>query len=63
MSVAKTTGKTALSIATGTTPIALLSLVMNGLKTTVTTKEGIDDTIQSIGNYLKDAKNYRGHIK
>lgn len=56
MSVAKTTGKTALSIATGTTPIALLSLVMNGLKTTVTTKEGIDDTIQSIGNYLKDAK-------
>lgn len=56
MSVAKTTGKTALGIATGTAPITLLSSAMDVLKSTVTTKEGIDGAIDSIGGYLKEAK-------
>lgn len=56
MSVAKATGKTALGIATGTAPITLLSSAMDVLKSTVTTKEGIDGAIDSIGGYLKEAK-------
>lgn len=56
MSVAKTTGRTALGIATGTAPITLLSSAMDILKSTVTTEEGITGAIESIGGYLKDAK-------
>ena len=55
-SVAKTTGKTALGIATGTAPITLLSSAMDALKSTITTEEGITGAIESIGGYLKDAK-------
>lgn len=56
MSVAKTAGKTALGIATGTAPITLLSSAMDTLKSTVTSEEGIAGAIESIGSYLKDAK-------
>lgn len=56
MSVAKTSGKTALGIAMGTAPITLLSSAMDILKATVTTQEGITGAIESIGGYLKDAK-------
>ena len=56
MSVAKTSGKTALGIAMGTAPITLLSSAMDVLKATVTTQEGITGAIESIGGYLKDAK-------
>lgn len=56
MTVAKTAGKTALGVATGTAPITLLSSAMDILKETVTTKEGIDGAIDAIGGYLKDAK-------
>ncbi len=56
MTVAKTAGKTALGIATGTAPLTLLSSTMDILKSTVTTEEGIAGAIESIGGYLKDAK-------
>lgn len=56
MSVAKTAGKTALGIATGTAPITLLSSTIDTLKATVTTEEGVTGAIETIGGYLKDAK-------
>lgn len=56
MSIAKTTGKAALGIATGTAPITLLSSAMDVLKATVTTEEGINGAIDSIGAYLKESK-------
>lgn len=56
MTVAKATGKTALGIATGTAPLTLLSSTVDILKSTVTTAEGIDKAVESIGSYLKDAK-------
>lgn len=59
MTVAKTAGKTALGIATGTAPLTLLSSTMDILKSTVTTEEGIAGAIESIGGYLSDAKSQR----
>lgn len=56
MTVAKTAGKTALGIATGTAPIAILSSVHDILKNTVSTEEGITNAIDAIGGYLKDSK-------
>lgn len=56
MTVAKTAGKTALGIATGTAPIAVLSSVRDMLKSTVTTQEGIANAIDVIGGYLKESK-------
>ena len=56
MTVAKTAGKTALGIATGTAPLTLLSSTMDILKSTVTTEEGIAGAIESIGGYLSDAR-------
>lgn len=56
MSVAKTVGKTALGIATGTAPLTLLSSALDVLKTTASTEDGIQGAIESIGGYLKDAK-------
>ena len=56
MTVAKTAGKTALGIATGTAPIAMLSSVHDILKNTVSTEEGITNAIDVIGGYLKESK-------
>lgn len=56
MAVAKAAGKTAFGVATGTAPLTLLSSAMDILKSTVTTKDGINGAIESIGGYLKDAK-------
>lgn len=56
MTVAKTAGKTALGIATGTAPIAVLSSVRDMLKSTVTTQEGIANAIDVIGGYLEESK-------
>lgn len=56
MTVAKTAGKTALGIATGTAPIAILSSVHDILKNTVSTEDGITNAIDSIGGYLKESK-------
>lgn len=55
MTVAKTAGKTALGFATGTAPITILSSALDVLKT-ATTDAGIAGAIDSIGNYLKEAK-------
>lgn len=55
MNVAKTAGKTALGLATGTAPLTLLSSTMDILKATVTSEEGIAEAIESIDGYLKDA--------
>ncbi len=48
MKVAKTASKTAMGIATGTAPFTLLSSAMDILKSTVTTKEGIDGAIDAL---------------
>lgn len=56
MSVAKTAGKTAVGLATGTAPITVLSSVFDMLKKTVSTEEGLTTAIDSIGGYLKEAK-------
>ena len=56
MTVAKTAGKTALGIATGTAPITVLSSVYDILKDTVSTEEGITNAIDAIGGYLKESK-------
>lgn len=56
MTVAKTAGKTALGIATGTAPITILSSVHDILKNPVSTEEGITNAIDAIGGYLKESK-------
>lgn len=56
MTVAKTAGKTALGIATGTAPLAVLSSTYEALKKATTTDEGIITTIDAIGGYLKESK-------
>lgn len=56
MTVAKTAGKTALGIATGTAPLAVLSSAYEALKKATTTDEGITTTIDAIGGYLKESK-------
>lgn len=56
MTVAKTAGKTALGLATGTAPLTLLSSTMDILKSSVSTDDGIAGAIDSIGGYLKEAK-------
>ena len=56
MTVAKTVGKTALGVATGTAPLTLLSSTMDILKSTVTSEDGIDKAIESIGGYLREAR-------
>lgn len=54
MSVAKTAGKTAVGLATGTAPLTLLSSAVDVLKSTVTSETGISRAIESIDGYLKD---------
>ena len=56
MAVAKTAGKTALGIATGTAPMAVLSSVYDILESTVSKEEGITSAIDVIGGYLKESK-------
>lgn len=54
MTVAKTAGKTALGIATGTAPIAVLSSVRDMLKSTVTTQEGMDNMTSIVQSLAKE---------
>lgn len=49
MSVAKTAGKTALGIATGTAPLTLLSSALDVLKTTASIEDGIQGAIEYNG--------------
>lgn len=56
MTVAKTAGKTALGIATGTTPITILSSVHDTLKNAISTEEGITNAVNTIDEYLTKIK-------
>lgn len=56
LSVAKTSGNIALSVATGTPPINLLTGIVETLKSTVSEKDKIEGTIDKIGTFLKDSK-------
>jgi hypothetical protein len=56
LSVAKTAGSVAFSAATGIPPIGLLSNLMDNLKGSVTDKEKVTTAIESVGQYLTDAK-------
>lgn len=56
LSVAKAAGGVAFSAATGIPPIGLLSSLMENLKGSVTDKEKVTTAIESVGEYLTDAK-------
>jgi len=56
LSVAKAAGGVAFSAATGIPPIGLLSSLMDNLKGSVTDKEKVETAIESVGEYLTDAK-------
>jgi hypothetical protein len=56
MNVAKGAGSFALTMATGATPIGLLSNILERLQGGVSDEEKVKATIESVGQYLKDAK-------
>lgn len=56
MNVAKGAGSVALTMATGTPPIGLLSNILDRLQGGVSDEEKVKETIESVGQYLKDAK-------
>lgn len=56
LSIAKVAGSVSFSTATGIPPIGLLSSLMDNLKGSVTDKEKVATTIESVGEYLSDAK-------
>jgi len=56
LSVAKAAGGVAFSAATGIPPIGLLSNLMENLKGSVADKEKVSNAIESVGEYLTDAK-------
>lgn len=56
LSVAKAAGSVAFSAATGIPPIGLLSNLMDNLKGSVADKEKVATAIESVGEYLTDAK-------
>ncbi len=56
LSLAKATGGVAFSSATGIPPIGLLSNLMENLKGSVADKEKVSNAIESVGEYLTDAK-------
>lgn len=56
ISVAKAAGGVAFSAATGIPPIGLLSNLMENLKGSVADKEKVSTAIESVGEYLTDAK-------
>ncbi|MEA4816309.1 MAG: Qat anti-phage system ATPase QatA [Lachnospiraceae bacterium] len=56
LSVAKAAGNVAFSAATGIPPIGLLSNLLENLKGSVSDKEKVTTAIESVGEYLSDAK-------
>ncbi|MDD4324355.1 MAG: P-loop NTPase fold protein [Eubacteriales bacterium] len=56
LSVAKAAGNVAFSAATGIPPIGFLSNLMENLEGSVTDKEKVETAIESVGEYLSDAK-------
>ena len=55
LSVAKTAGSAAFSVATGLPPIGLLNNLMDDLKSSLTDKDKVDAAIDSIGKYMTDS--------
>ncbi|XZI17055.1 Qat anti-phage system ATPase QatA [Clostridium perfringens] len=56
LSVAKTSGSLALSVATGTPPIGLLMGAAETLKSSISDKEKVEGAIDKIGTFLNDSK-------
>lgn len=56
LNVAKGAGSLALTVATGIPPIGLLSNVLENLQGGFSDAEKVNTTIESVGQYLKDAK-------
>lgn len=56
LSVAKTSGSLALSVATGTPPISLLAGAVETLKSSISDKDKVEDVIYKIGTFLNDSK-------
>lgn len=56
LSIAKTAGSAAFSLATGLPPIGLMNNLFDGLKETVVDKDKINSAIDGIGKYLTDSK-------
>jgi len=56
LSIAKTAGSAAFSLATGLPPIGLLNNLMDGLKSTVGDRDKVNLALDSIGKYMTDSK-------
>lgn len=56
LSVAKAAGGAIFSLATGLTPIGLLTASVDSVKSAVADKSGVETTIGNAGQFLKDAK-------
>lgn len=56
LNVAKIAGSAVFSASTGLPPIGLLNNMLDGLKSAISDKEKVASTIESVGNYLTDAK-------
>ena len=56
LSIAKSIGKTAVSIATGTAPLAIINSMANHIKETVTDREKVEELIGVIGGLIKDTE-------
>lgn len=56
LNVAKTSGSLALSVATGTPPISLLTGAVEALKSSTTDENKVESTINKIGTFLNDSK-------
>ncbi len=56
LSVAKAAGGAIFSLATGFTPIGLLTASIDGVKSAVSDKSGVETAVGNAGQFLKDAK-------
>lgn len=56
LSVAKAAGGAIFSLATGFTPVGLLTASIDGVKSAVADKSGVETAIGNAGQFLKDAK-------
>jgi len=63
LSVAKAAGGAIFSLATGLTPIGLLTASVDSVKSAVADKSGVETTIGNAGQFLKDANVIRNGIK
>jgi len=56
LSVAKTAGSLALTVTTGVPPIGLLTGAVETLKSNISDKDKVENTIESLGTFLNDSK-------